>query len=154
MTNRIIKTSTFGLIVIFVTFFLARINVDQEITNFATSNHSRLWVAVILLSSVIILFATVRASSKLGEIAYGKLKFIETEKRLKSLSPMEKYVLSQFINEKKAECSLDQSEAAVAWLESIKFISMTKQSKEGSKAYFRISPFVMKKLVENPNLLH
>lgn len=128
--------------------------IDQKLSQFILNDFRTPLVMITLFSLSFILFGFFQnkilfwKESKDQSMQSNALK-----ERLKSLSYDEKYILSLFINEQKAEKALAATDPNVAWLENMKLIVNTSKI-EGNKKIFRIDPTVMKELKKNPNLLY
>lgn len=88
-----------------------------------------------------------------ADIVRRRIHLRELAGRRKRRSAMEKYVLSLFVSEDKMERVLDPEEGAVAWLESIKVITAVGRAPDGKMQKYRIAPFAMNVLTENPDLI-
>lgn len=129
-------------------------NIDDALSEFVGQHYTKLLVITLFLAAILLFVGIRRIGSGVGALIVRRLHLRELESRLKRLSAMEKYVLSLFVSENKMERGLDPDEGAVAWLESIKLITAVGTAPDGKRKNYRIAPFAMKVLTENPNLLH
>ena len=154
MTNRL-KTSTAIVLIFIVLLLLARtFGVDTRLSTFVDDQRTVLVVFGLLMAAFQVYFAICVLGRRTVDLVHRKIQLRELEGRLKRLSAMEKYVLSLFVSENKMERALDPEEGAIAWLEAIKIITAVGRTTDGKKEKYRITPFAMKVLAENPNLLH
>lgn len=137
-----------------VLLIAAELKVNDGLSGFV-SNYKTFIVVLILVATSILLFHGVRMIA-LGatSLVARRFQIRELEKRLSHLSPMEKFVLAQFVTDDKMQRALNPDEGAVAWLESIKVLTSCGTTADGRRKEYRISPFAMKVLSENRNWLH
>jgi len=132
MISKTTKLIVFFSIFIVVIVGLAWFDVDPKISDFVYENHALMWVVFGLFLSIILLNAVVCVIEQINSFIRNRNETGRIRRRLKNMSPMEKFVLSKFLIEKKSECLLDSSEIAVAWLESVDFISKCGHSSSGA----------------------
>lgn len=121
---------------------------------FISNNRQELFLLNLVFLSVIIYSIAISLVKIIKENYYKKKNIRDVEDRLKKLTTPEKYILSLYINEKMSERPLDPADPSVAWLESIKILANTGKISEGNKKIFKIAPFAMRVLNENPNWLY
>ena len=146
-----------GLLFIFITLVLTSnkfFGFEVGENQFLFKSRNGLILINFMCLSVIIYSIVVSLCKVLKEKYYIKKNIRDVEDRLKKLTIPEKYILSLYINEKMVERPLDPADPAVAWLESIKILANTGKISEGNKKIFKIAPFAMRILNENPNWLY
>lgn len=126
---------------------------DQNISAFVDTMQSILITTALIMATFQVYFAIQTIKQKSIESIKQKLDISNFARKLKKLTPMEKYVLSRFVIENKTEITLDPTDSAVAWLEAAKIIVASGHTMDNKKTKYKISPFPMKILIENPNLL-
>lgn len=146
-----------GLFFIFITLVLFSnkyLGFELGENKFILKNRQELFLLNLAFLSVIFYSIAISLVKNIKENYYKKKNIRDVEDRLKKLTTPEKYILSLYINEKMAERPLDPADPAVAWLESIKILANTGKISEGNKKIFKIAPFAMRVLNENPNWLY
>lgn len=154
MVEKLKTPSAIFFLFFIVLFAAAAMNIDDALSGFVRQHYTTLLVFTLFLASILLLAGIRWIGSGVGALVVRRFHLKELESRLKRLSAMEKYVLSLFVSENKMERGLDPDEGAVAWLESIKLITAVGMAPDGKRKNYRIAPFAMKVLTENPNLLH
>lgn len=138
------------IVLLFIAHYL---NIDVKLSSFI-ADYFTYFLLVFLLSLAIILYdvaASIQQKNK------HQFEFNQENKnlvnKLKKLSYEEKNILALYMTHKVQEKSLDPNDQAVAWLESVKFITNTTKI-DGNKRVFRIDPTLSKHLTQNPNTLY
>ncbi len=151
--NKVIYSAGLGLTVAIMIFIAAGLCLDNDFSEFVISHSTILLIVCILLASILLHDLFVDITKYLKSHVNKKLFIRELEKKLIKLNSYEKYILSLFVTEKRTERSLDPTEPAVAYLESLKIILKTGKFNDGKRPIYQIDALSMRILSSNPNWL-